>query len=297
MSTPEGSSTSRCRFTAWLSSRGRLRSTAGFTIPELLVVLTIGGLVVASIIGVVIPQYRDYSRQQELASLRGSLRDALSLIGSELRMLSAAEGDLVEITPNSVVIRSVQGIGVVCDTVPASQPTYGIAHVSGGSKPTVGDSALVYAYGSEGLSDDAWTAFRIQGLSGGGLKTTFGCAWGGDTVAELRLELAGDTAGIGLGSPLRAFRRTEFALFSADGRWWLGRQEGSSSGFDLLAGPMASPADSGLVFIYYDRDGNQTTAASEVASVEMALRGETVRKLWADRVKIDSLRTRVSLRG
>ena len=60
---------------------------------------------------------------------------------------------------------------------------------------------------------------------------------------------------------------------------------------------MASPADSGLVFIYYDRDGNPTTVAGEVASVEMALRGETVKKLWRDRVKIDSLRTRVSLRG
>ncbi len=251
----------------------------------------------ASILGVVIPQYRDYSRQQELASLRGNLRDAISLIGSELRMLSAAEGDLVEITPTSLKIRSVQGVGVVCDTVPASQPTYGIAHVSGGSKPTVGDSALVYAYGSEGLSDDAWSAFTIQGLSGGGLKKTFGCAWEGDIEADLRLELAGDTAGIGIGSPVRAFRRAEFALFSADGRWWLGRSEGSSSGFELLAGPMSSPADSGLVLLYYDRDGNATTVASEVASVEMALRGETVKKLWRDRVKIDSLRTRVSLRG
>ncbi len=251
----------------------------------------------ASIIGVVIPQYRDYSRQQELAGLRGNLRDALSLIGSELRMLSAAEGDLVEITPTSLKIRSVQGVGVVCDTVPASQPTYGIAHVSGGSKPTVGDSALVYAYGSAALSDDAWRAVRITGLSGGGLKSTFGCAYGDSTVAELRLELAGDTTGVGIGSPIRAFRHIEFALFNADGRWWIGRQVGSSSGYTLLAGPMASPTDSGLVLLYYDRDGNPTTVAGEVASVEMALRGETVKKLWNNGVKVDSLRTRVSLRG
>jgi len=259
-----------------------------------MVVLIIGGMVVASIIGVIIPQYRDYDRQRDLADLRGSLGDAMAMLVTEFRPLSAAEGDVLQIAPTSFAVRSVQGVGVVCDVVEAASPTYGVAHVSGSFSSAAGDSAVVYAHGAEGASDDAWSTLRVQGVAR--QKSGFECAWGG-SGATLRLELAGDTAGIGVGSALRGFRRTEFALFSAEGRWWLGRKQGSSSGYELLAGPMASPSDSGLVLLYSDRDGNSTAVAGDVASVEISLRGETVRKLWNEGVKIDSLRTKVSLRG
>jgi type II secretory pathway pseudopilin PulG len=267
---------------------------AGFTIPEVMLVLIMGSIVVASIIGVIIPQYRDYDRQRDLADLRGSLGAAMATLVTEFRPLSAAEGDLLQIAPTSFTVRSVQGVGVVCDVVEAASPTYGIAHVSGSFSSAAGDSAVVYAHGAEGVFDDGWSALKIQAVAS--QKAGFECAWGG-SGATVRLELAGDTAGIGVGSALREFRRTEFALFSAEGRWWLGRKQGSSGGYELLAGPMASPSDSGLVLLYSDRDGNSTTVASDVASVEISLRGETVRKLWKEGVKVDSLRTKVSLRG
>ena len=62
------------------------------------------------------------------------------------------------------------------------------------------------------------------------------CDWPGGANADLGVQLEaldppigtiGDTAGIAVGAPFRAFRRAEYGIFQQDGRWWLGRKLGS----------------------------------------------------------------------
>lgn len=280
-----------------MSRRGTDRRRAGFTLPEVLVFLSLGGLIVASIVSVVVRQERDYARQQELVGLRANLRDAGSFLATELRGISAAEGDLVEIGPSYFVARSARGGGVVCDEVAATNPTYTLAHAAGELTATAEDSALVYAYGSGSLADDTWRTLKIQAVtapSGGG---SFSCTYGGQFKSNVRVTLAGDTAGIGVGSALKAFRDTRYQLFEYDGDWWLGRRPAASGSFQVLAGPMSSPSDSGFVVRYFDRDGNSTNIATDVATVEIFLRGTSELKLWNSASRTDTLRTRVSLRG
>ena len=98
---------------------GRRRSN-GFTLVEVLIYLTVGGLVVAALLSVTIFHQRDASRQREMVANRGNLRDALAMLTSELRVASASEGDLYSIHRDSFTIRSVQGSGVVCGIVPGA---------------------------------------------------------------------------------------------------------------------------------------------------------------------------------
>ena len=90
-------------------------------------------------------------------------------------------------------------------------------------------------------------------------------------------------------------------MFLQDGRWWLGRRSGSAGGYELLAGPLRPPSDSGLVFIYYDASGVQTADPAEVRFVDIVIRGESLRRVpqpgAAPAVQGDTLTIRVSLRG
>ena len=55
-------------------------------------------------------------------------------------------------------------------------------------------------------------------------------------------------AALAVGTPLRAFRRTEYSLYQENGRWWLGRRVASAATYDVLAGPLRPPPESGPAF-------------------------------------------------
>ncbi|MCZ6755706.1 MAG: hypothetical protein O7E49_10375, partial [Gemmatimonadetes bacterium] len=107
----------------------------------------------------------------------------------------------------------------------------------------------------------------------GGIPT---CDWAGGIVPGLVVQVvAGDTAGVRIGSGIRAFRRIQYGIFQQDGRWWLGRKLASAASYDILTGPLSSPADSGLVFHYYDNTGAETTDPTQVIRVELVLQAES----------------------
>ena len=107
-----------------------------------------------------------------------------------------------------------------------------------------------------------------------------------------QLTVQGDTAGLRVGSPVRAFRQVELGLYPWNGGWWLGRRERGTAWVPLI-GPLMSPQDSGLVLTYLDQDGNVATQPGDVALVDVLLRATRD----ARGSRIDSLRTRVALRG
>jgi hypothetical protein len=133
------------------------------------------------------------------------------------------------------------------------------------------------------LSDDIFGKSSWLDLVSGG---------GGDVLENVQL-----------GAPFRAFRPVEYSLyFGDDGRWWLGRRVGNATDYEKLTGPLSVPSDSGLTFIYFDRNGDTTNVAVDVRMVDIILRGESYGKapqggdLGPD-VEEDTLTVRVSLRG
>ena len=102
-----------------------------------------------------------------------------------------------------------------------------------------------------------------------------------------------DPAGLG-------FHPVQFGLEEVNGRYWLVQRVSGATDPERLAGPLLSPADSGLVFSYYDVDGVATTTPSDVATVEILLKAESREDLSAyvrSGNLADTLRLRVSVRN
>jgi competence protein ComGC len=279
----------------------------GFTVIELLVYLFVAVLVVAAVYNLLIGQNRLYIKQRELQDVRSSVRSAANLLAFELRQASASGGDLDSISTYDVILRSVQGMGVVCGIHSAS-PRLGLYATGGDFPATADDTAMVFEANGSGTGDDAWfvagVAAEWGSPSAGGVSD---CAWSSvsevpDLVVELDTTLAA-MSGIEVGAPYRQFRKVHYGLYlDADGRWWLGRKVGSAASWEKLTGPLSAPSDSGLAFRYYDGSGSATTDPTLVRMVDIVLRGESYGKVpqagnLAPDVQEDTLRVRVSLRG
>lgn len=281
------------------SRRGPLRSLPtgwhGFTLVELLIGLVLAGVVMTAVYGLMVSQFRTYSTVREKADVHTSLRAAGALLAWELRMASASDGDLYALAANSTTLRSFVGTGVICSKDP-SQPRYGLVGVDGELAGDAADSVLVFAAGSVGSGDDEWKPLELVavGAPSGGVSS---CAWAGRS-AEVELQVAapapGDTAGIAVGAPVRAFRPVQYGLFTWEGRSWLGRNVAGS--WEAITGPLR--ADDGVQFAYYDGAGNVTADPVQVAAVRVALRAESDRRAGPDEgFESDSLTLRVALRN
>ena len=298
----------------------RLRRDGGFTIVELLIYMVIAIVVIGGVYQMLIGQNRLYIKQREMQDVRATLRASGNLLAFEFRQASSASGDLYFISQDSFAVRSIQAAGVICGEH-KNKLRYGIWGVSGEFFETSDDSALVFASGDVGTGDDVWKIVAVDKLwdpSGGGVST---CAWGdtlvgkgkgkgsatgvdpvdGTGTPELVVEVLGDMDDVYIGAPFKSFRRIQYGAFQQNGRWWLGRRVGSAAAYELLTGPLRPPSDSGLVFTYYDRFGNVTTAADSVKYLDILLRGESLgnvpRPGEAPSAQADTLTIRVSLRG
>lgn len=286
-----------------LRQRDHVRLQGGFTLIELMVVVVFGSLIVANVSQLVLAQQRQYLQQRQIVDLRTSLRTAASMLVSELRGLAGE--DLYSVGTHTVTLRSTTGSATICDELPTSDSTisrYILWRESGDFPATADDSVLVYATGSTLLDDDSWKRFPTMAAQAAGNPPP-ACAWGNGATGGYSIDFSGDTAGVSIGAPVRAFRRVQYGLFQANGRWWLGRRVASSSDWEELTGPFAAPADSGLVFHYYDEAGAVTTTPADVASIEIVLNGETAQALWREKaggprhVLSETFRTRVAPRG
>ncbi|GMR14394.1 MAG: hypothetical protein BMS9Abin29_2649 [Gemmatimonadota bacterium] len=252
----------------------------GFTIIELLVVSVVGLVVVLGAYQLLVSQSRMLTQQRELVDARDSARGGATLLAWELKSVSASGGDLYAIDPDFLVIRSVQATGVICSwsDTGAGESQYGLRQTSGQFSGTVNDSAMIFS-----VIDNTWGAYNVTSAWTGSDAWTAGspvCFWGDSTTAAPRPEAAIEIdttaalANLEVGGPVHVFRKTTYALSQRNGRWWLGRQVGTSA-WELLTGPMRSPTNGGLTFRYYDAVGDPTTNPLAVVRVEFTLRAES----------------------
>lgn len=274
---------------------------AGFTLAELLVYLLLSGLVMASVYQLLMGQSRAYGRQRELMDVHETLRTAAALLAWEIRQASATDGDLYSIDENSITLRSIQGSGFVCIGHP-TLPRFGLWLTDGDFQATVDDSVLIFAAGGGGRADDVWKVLKVTSAGPAAAMGLGACDWVGAGAPDVAVQIAvtspGDTADIALGAPLRTFRRIEYGLYAADGRWWLGRKVGAGS-WEKLTGPLLPVWLDGLVFSYKDAAGNPTANPAQVAVVDFVLRVQSYKAPGGggNQFLTDTLATRVALRG
>lgn len=190
---------------------------------------------------------------------------------AEQRVLREAaavlEGELRSALPDSIVVRGDTaadllvgvGVSVLCVgtpgawVLPTDDPNATTLLTQLRSSPTAGDVAAVFDRAA------GWRTTVVDSAQwrtdGAGCSTVSGFRSVADSLARRRvlaLRLR-DTLSARHGSPIRLFRRGRYALTrSADGSWGLSwRSCTATTGCGTaqpVAGPLASPAEGGLVF-------------------------------------------------
>lgn len=280
-------------------TRPRPRSDAGFSLVEVLVVLVLGGFLLGAVYEIMISQSQAFGRQGEITDVQNSLRSAATLLSTEIRGVDVA--DLYSMDDSSLHLRSYMGSGIICGKDVTSL-RFALIDTSGGFTATPGDSVLVLSVGGAGTADDVWRVFSAAEVGTGPGLGVSTCSWGETPDLAIRLSPVSpsDTAGVAVGGSVLGFQAVEYGLQQNDGRWWLSRRVGSAASWELLTGPLLSPAEGGLELAYLDEAGDPAASIPDIAAVKIVIRaesfGETRSKRGLQHVR-DSLAMRIVVRN
>lgn len=257
----------------------RVLTSRGVSLVELVVALTLSGLLATVVAGVLARTQGFYRATTQEIDVSQSLRVAGALLPAELRELDAADGDVVAMTPTAVTLRAPRQLAALCRaplpgeasgsvTLTLRTPYSELRDLNPAT-----DSLWVFREGDPlSPEDDDWIESAITTLApdscpdgGSGLRVT----------AVPRLA-AGQTMGAGeitAGAPVLGFETVTYRLYrsSADRRWYVGMQVASD--LQPVLGPVT---DDGLAFTYLDSSGTATTQATQVRVVELRVRARTV---------------------
>lgn len=249
----------------------------GFTLVELLVVTVLGSLLLLAAYQALTAHQRSYRTGSDLIRGNDALRTTIGVLESELREISAngaaASGgtDLVVIGPDSITVRAQRKTGFICELSRSEKWVVAWVLGDGFAKD---DRLLIFADGEPGRhQDDAWVAGTASGTNSTSNSTCSG-QWPGPALQKLQLANA-DLSAVSAGAPIRSYEIITYGLYDfGERRWALGRhREGQAA--EYLVGGLASSADGGLQFRYFDGNGQATTDPSAVARIELVARTRT----------------------
>ena len=280
------------------------RPRSGFTLPEMLIVMTVFGITVGGILTVLMRQQQFYRGANEVLTMRAQLRQGLGAIVADLRAISPVGGDVYALTTRAIEFRSSIGASIACRVtntrtivIPPTVLSNGNALTSWQSAPVATDSFFVYDDSTSSLLA-GWKAYKIESITAvtdtGGCTAATGFVQAADQAQKsYRIQIPATATlptTVQIGAPIRFFRRARYELYQAtDTKWYLGY-------YDCVAGrmpvcnplrPMAGPfrnfsanaEQSGLLFSYFDQNGAALAAAiwnaPYVARITISLRGQT----------------------
>jgi hypothetical protein len=269
------------------------------TLVELMIYMVLASVVMGAIYSVMITQTQAYADQREMTDARETVSGAGVLLTSELRQLDPSDGDLYFVAPESLAIRSVQSVAIVC-AIDNPNRKFALWNLVGELEDfqKKADSAFVFSAGGSGQGDDMWEREEIKGFhQAAGLLAS--CEWTVPQTPDTVVQLDKAMPGVTVGAPFRSFRAIQYGTFFDDGNWWLGRKTPGGA-YEKLTGPLRSPAAGGLVFKYYDANGSVTAVAADVRMIEIVIRSQSTRRSRQASgltERTDSLRTKVFLGG
>lgn len=284
------------------------RSEAGFTMVELTIVVVISLIALTAIYQTLITQERTYRFQSSAIQAQGTSRLGLQVLTSELREISASAGsdpanlggsDLLETTADSLRFRAFRKIGFAC----AIDTTGSKVHLQVPGMPFTGSDTLALFLEGDTLTDadDAW-AINVPVTGEASAYNGTDCAqWGNyprmQTLSGISSSLLGRME---RGALVRSYEVLTYGPYEYDDEWVLGRRSAEGAVVPLV-GPILPPEDGGIVFRYFDRDGNELTPSTEtqraaVNRIDITIRG-VGRGGLNNQDHVDSLSTTVYLRG
>lgn len=282
-----------------------LRTEAGFTMVELIIVVVISTISLIAVYQTLITQERTYRYQSAAIDAQGSTRTALQVLSAELRELSASAGDvpantggsdLLMATRDSIRFRAFRKIGIVCNFSRA----LGTIDVWVPGDPFVTrDNLLVFQEGDSITDDDdRWASVTLAAVGSSPNEDACAGEWGAYDVQQLRGMLTVAPT-VERGALVRSFEVLTYGIFTYDGDYVLGRM-GSDGIVEPLVGPLLPPGQAGLRFRFFNANGvavNPTTEAlrATVARINIIVRGLSPGGI--DGPYVDSLSTNVYLRG
>ena len=273
---------------------------AGFSLAELLIVVVLGALIMGSIYQMVIMQDRTTREQYAIIETQQNARIALSVLTSDLKEISAADGDVVAADSTDITFRALRKAGVVCTKDPGNS-YIDVGEL--GDTFVAGDSVLVFADGTNASSssDDTWLALRVSSVSLGVCAPNLLNA----TIVR-RLNFAGTPlTNVQIGALVRSFKPLRYRIVN-NGEW--GQLMRTEDGTETaIIDKLATDADGGLRLRYFNEAGtaiatntlNVAANRALIMRMQVKVRGKGVSQVsrsGQNRYQ-DSLVTNVYMRG
>jgi prepilin-type N-terminal cleavage/methylation domain-containing protein len=276
----------------------RRAARRGFTLIELIVAIVLLAIVAGGMMGIIVRQQRFYSGSSGVLETRGSVRDGVAMLTSDLRSLSPSKGDIYAMGRTFIDFRLVTGAATACTisvdrksvTVPPLVLSTNTGLTSWIAAPQNGDSVFVYdADTSVNSSDDKWDPDQLSSAATGsancpttsGFTTTAGEAGSGFLI-PINTALPST---VSVGAAMRFFRRARYQLFQAsDNLWYLGfydclpTRTPACTTLEPVSGPYlpaANSGTSGLELTYYDSTGAVTADSSKVRRLGIVTRAQS----------------------
>jgi prepilin-type N-terminal cleavage/methylation domain-containing protein len=256
----------------------------GFTFAEILVAMTLMGIVSVSIYKLLNNNQRLYQEQAARMDLNQNVRSAVSILPSELRELDASDpsgSDILAMTSWALTYNSPRNTYFLCSAPNAA------LQITVRAAPWFGMQALdinehLFMLFSENdptvRSDDSWLRVNATARTNG-----TACPGG---AASITLTLSGVTAaqlaGVTTGAPLKGYKIVQVMRYvDAGGKYWIGMTTQNKanlvwSTIEPIVGPVTV---NGLQFAYYDANGNITNLAPRVARIALTLTGQTSERI------------------
>lgn len=239
-----------------------------------MVVSVLGTLILVASYNVLITNQRAYQVQNVQVVSQQAMRSALEILGGELRELSARDGDLLSVKPDSISVRVMRDFGVACQVNSAAiTPTILVKKLTGWFGAN--DSVYVFADNDEASAgDDTWLMAKVTAID------TTGTCTGTDKAQLLSFSgqslkfLADDVL---VGAPVRTFTRYQYRTGYYNSRLYLGRSSPGGS-FEWILGPLRDATNGTtstkkpLEFVYYDENGFTTATAADVRRIDIIVR-------------------------
>jgi prepilin-type N-terminal cleavage/methylation domain-containing protein len=280
------------------------KRAAGFTLVEMLVVTLIGSIVMGTIYKMITIQDNTTRQQYAIIQNNQNARMALSVLTSELKEMSARDGDVTFADSTILEFRALRKGAIVCfkDAGNAYIDVWNF-----GEAFAVGDSALVFADGANvaSMTDDQWTPTSVTG-SGTGGNCPANDAFTG--LPHHRLNLAGGSLGnVQVGALIRSFVRTRYTLADNGNGWGvINRQEGGAAAVPIIDG-LATVSEGGLhmrfidstsAVIPYNTLRNGGARLDDIMRLQVKVRGKSAAPVTPTSNRFtDSLVTEIYVRG
>ena len=280
-----------------------IRVRRGITLPEMMVVLVLLSLVVGGLMTVLVRQQRFYTGTSEIIQTKGSARQAIDILSSELRGISTGTRggapnnvDIYAMSDTSLTFRSQFGASVVCTidptrtviTLPPRTMAAQNALTSFLYDARAGDSVFVFDQGAQqGTQDDRWwrvALARDPAVGNCPVAPAGFTASAAEAAQGIQLTLTGALVPtVQLGAALRFFRPASYSLYQATaGEWWLGYFScpgNVCTARQAVSGPyrpyVGAGGANGLSFAYFDSTGAVTADPRRVARIDVVARSQS----------------------